>query len=125
MKTTDLVKDWLASEGYKYTTSDEGELIFKYQGYGMVVMADENDPLFLRIIMPNIYEVQNDEVNVLRALNTINAGIKTVKGFIVQDNVWLSIEMYIDSSPEMEDFLERCLDILVASGGKFAEELRK
>lgn len=124
MKTTDLVKDWLASEGYKYNIDSDGDLIFMYQGFGMWVRADENDPLFLSIVMPNIYEVDNDYDKVQRALNQLNSSIKTVKGFVVNDNVWLAIEMYIDSSPEMDDFLERCLDILIAGGRKFAEELR-
>lgn len=124
MTTADLVKDWLASEGYKYTIDNDGDLQFKYQGLPMWVMVDQNDPLFLRVIMPNVYQLENNRAKVLEILNGLNANIKAVKGFLVDENVWLSIEMYIDSSPEVEDFIERCLDILLAGFRKFAEELR-
>ena len=125
MKTSDLVKDWLAREGFRATIDDDGDLQFKYQGFTMWVTPDEKDPLFLRIILPNIYEVnEENRAAVLEALNKVNCDLKAVKGYVVGENVWLSIEMYIDASPEIEDFIERCLDILLAGHRKFGEEMK-
>jgi len=123
--TAELVKDWLASEGFRYQIDDDGDVQFKFQGYGMWATVDKNDPLFLRIILPNIYELNGDRGKVLEALNALNAEIKAVKGYLVRENVWVSLEMYVDSSPEVEDFIERCLNILIAAGRKFHEELNK
>ena len=91
----------------------------------MWVTVDKNDPIFLRVIMPNIYDVNDNRDKVMEAINALNAEIKAVKGFVVRDSVWVSIEMFIDSSPEVEDFIERCLNILIAGGRKFHEELNK
>lgn len=124
MTTTDLVKEWLANEGYKSTIDEDGDIQFRYQGAWMYTALDKDDPLYLKIIMPQIYELQDDRIKVLETLNDLNARIKAMKGFIVENNVHLCIEMYIDSSPEIEDFFERCLDILVLSARIFHENLR-
>ena len=124
MNAIESIKAWLANEGYKATPDDEGGVIFKYQGFTMWAMHDERDPLFLRIVMPNIYEVGENRLQVFEALNIVNDNIKSVKGFISGNNqVWLAIEMYLDTSPEVEDFMERCLEILLVAGHKFVDNL--
>jgi hypothetical protein len=120
MKTTDLVKNWLYSEGYKYEIDDDGDLKFKFNGHSMWCIPDPNDPLYLRIALVIGFEDYNKD-KMLDAANTVNKDIKAIKTFIANDSVWFSIEMYIDSSPELEDFLERCLNILLAGRQKFIE----
>ena len=125
MKTTELVKTWLSNEGFRYEIDEDGDLKFRYQGANLWVMQDPNDALFLRIAMPYIYEVDNDRAKVLEAINGVNAEMKVVKGFVLENGgVWLSKEMYIDSSPDIEDFLERCLDILLAGQRRFYDKYR-
>ena len=123
MTTTDLVKDWLRKEGFKCETDADGDLQFKYQGLHMFFSVDKNDPLFFRILVPNIYEVENNRAKVMEALHTITRDIKVVKAFLVEDRVWLAIEMFIDTTPDIDDFVERCLDILVASRERFVREM--
>ena len=83
----------------------------------------DNDDRFLRIIMPSIYDVDGDREKVLEAINTISRDIKAIKAFLVEDSLWLSIEMYIDSTPDIEDFIERCLDIMIAGRNRIAKEI--
>ena len=125
MQTTELVKTWLSNEGFRYEIDEDGDLKFRYQGANLWVMQDPNDALFLRIAMPYIYEVDNDRAKVLEAINSVNAEMKVVKGFVLENGgVWLSIEMYIDSSPDIEDFIERCLDILLTGQRRFYDRYR-
>lgn len=70
MAKIDLVKNWLSSEGYKYDVDSDGDIHFRYQGANLFFTADESDPLFFRIIMPNIYELKGDRVKVLEAVNS-------------------------------------------------------
>ena len=83
----------------------------------------DNEDRFLRIIMPSIYDVDGDREKVLEAINTISRDIKAIKAFLVEDSLWLSIEMYIDSTPDIEDFIERCLDIMIAGRNRIAKEI--
>ena len=125
MVSSELVRDWLSTQGFKHTIDADGDVQFKYQGWTMWATTDEKDQQFLRIIMPGIYNVDDaDRVKVLEIINAVNRDLKAVKGFLVENRVWLSIEQFVDTSPEIEDFIERCLDILVAAVNKFLEALK-
>lgn len=123
MTTSDLVKNWLSSEGFKYDIDGDGDIHFKYQTHNYFFTVDDNDKLFFRIIMPNIYTVEGNRSRVLEAINTVSRDIKVIKAFLVEDHLWLAIEMFIDSTPELEDFFERCLNILEAGREKIAHEI--
>ena len=53
----------------------------------------------------------------------ITRDMKVVKAFLVEDHLWLSIELFIDSTPEFGDFFVRCIEILVAARHKIAQEI--
>lgn len=119
----DFVKGWLSSEGYKYDIDSEGDVHFKYQGKNIWFIEDVDDDMYFRLMMPNIYKVTNDRIKVLEACNTITCELKVVKAFLNGDNLHLCIEMFVDSTPNIEDFLERCCDILLAAYRRGAQEI--
>lgn len=121
MKTMDIVKEYLASEGYRYEVDSDGDIVFKYQGLTLYFPNNENDPYFFRIIMPNIYQVEGNREKVLEAVNAVSRDMKVIKAYLVEDRLWLSIEMYIDSTPELSDFVPRCLNILYDGYRRAAE----
>ena len=73
--------------------------------------------------MPNIYELEDNRVKVLEACNTITRSFKVVKAYLVNDKLWLSIEMFVDSTPEVGDFFERCCNILIHAYEDTAKEI--
>lgn len=73
--------------------------------------------------MPGIYKVDGDRTRVLEAISTISRDIKAIKAFLVEDHLWLAIEMFIDSTPDIDDFIERCLDIMIAGRQRIAKEI--
>lgn len=123
MNASDLVENWLRSQGFRSERDNDGDLRFRYEGVNLYCCKDDGDQQFLRIIMPGIYDVNGDRERVLEAINTISRDIKAIKAFLVRDSLWLSIEMFIDSTPDIDDFIERCLDILVAGRRRIAEEI--
>lgn len=123
MATIDLVKNWLSAEGYRYDIDSDGDVHFKYESVNLFFTVDKNDPLFFRIIMPAIYQVDGNRTRVLEAANTVTRDIKVLKAFIVDDYLWLTIEMFLDTSPELEDFFPRCLSILKAGRERIAKEI--
>ena len=125
MNASDLVENWLKEQGFKNERDDDGDLRFKYQGVNLFCCKDDNDKQFLRIIMPGIYQIDGDRMKVLEAINTICRNIKAIKAFLVEDHLWLAIEMFIDSTPDIDDFIERCLDILMAGRQHIAQEILK
>ena len=83
----DLVKEWLSSEGYRYDVDNDGDIHFKFEGKNMYFIADEDDEMYFRLLMPNVYDVENNRVKVLEACNTITSEYKVVKAFLVKDSL--------------------------------------
>lgn len=125
MKAITHVENWLKNEGFRCEWDDDGDLRFKYQGCTLVCDNDKNDEQFLRIVLPNIYKIENDRLKVLEAMNTVNSEIKVLKAFVHKDLLCLAIELFLDSKPNVEDFLERCLNILLEGRNMIAEEIFK
>ena len=125
MTTAELAKNWLQEQGFKCNLDQDGDAILKYEGANMYVSVDKDDPLFLKIVMPSIYEVENNYSKVLEAVNKVCARIKVIKALLVQNRVHLVIEMFVDTTPEVDDFFERCCDILIAGRRAFAEALNE
>ena len=108
-----VYKNWLQSNGIKFQEEMFG-LAFKYQGANFIISNNSNDPLYFQMIMPGIYDVQPGEKNkVLEIANSLTREIKCLK-VVIQDggSVWLMTEMFIDSTPELDDFMERLFSIL-------------
>jgi len=124
MNASNYVENWLKNQGFRSSRDEHGILRFRYQGVDIVCPGDDDDPLFLRLIMPGIYSVNGDREKVLEAISTICCKLKAIKAFLDSDgDLWLSVEMFIDSTPDIDDFIERCLDILVAGRKQCAEEI--
>ena len=92
----ELVRDWLSSEGYKYELNDDSTgLRFKYQGLMIYFEADKNDEQFFRLLMPDIYTLENNREKVLEVCNAISSEIKLIKAFLIEDHLFLSIEVFV------------------------------
>lgn len=90
-------------------------IFFQYQG-GYFIIGDSNqDELYLQLMMPHIYTINpgTERLKAFVALNTLHQTIKAVKGTLMEDNsIWLATEMFIDKTPDLEDFFFRLLQIL-------------
>lgn len=117
-----IYKEWLRSNGVKFEELPFG-LGFKYQGASFILWDNSKDQQYLALSMPNIWNVDGEELKVLRTANKINGEIKAIKAVIRDDAVWLNIEMFIDNTPDIEDFMDRILGILLECRMKFAYEM--
>lgn len=117
MSIEEQVKNYLSTEGCRYQdVGDDETITFKYQGLGYFLSVDKNDSEFCRLFMPQIYQLEGNRTKVLEAINTLTSETKAIKAFLVEDQLWLSIEMILPHDASVCEVLERCLDIL--SGGR-------
>lgn len=123
--STFLYESFLKSQGFKYERTDFG-ISFNYQGRWFIIIDDTKDELYLQILMPGIYTLNSltEEYKVLKALNNVNNEIKAIKACLHDNVVWLHIEMFIDKTPNIEDYFIRLLDILMRGQMCFAEKMR-
>jgi len=112
--TTKLYYDYLQTEGFRPEVNEQNDVVFKQEGKTYVISVDEEDNQFLRVIYPNFWTLTDNE-DMLRAMamsNAVNSRIKVGKIIVVNNQVWAVAEMFIDSTPELSDFLPRLLHIL-------------
>ena len=119
------VRSYLKDFGCTYESISEEAMLFKYQGRNFLFVTDKNDPYYFQVALPNIYEIDGDRRLVLEAINTIISEKKALKAYIIDDNVWLVIEMFIDTTPDINKIFERSIDILNSGYNKFAIEMSK
>ncbi len=123
----DIYKNWLAENGIKFEEKDYG-LTFKYQGGYFIIGNNSKDLQYFNIVMPGIFDFADNpempRIKVLEALNKINAQYKVVKAVCDDEDCWLTTEIFIDSTPDVEDYFERLLNILHQSRMEFFQILR-
>ena len=119
------IKEYLAEEGLRPQEEDYG-FYFRYQMLTFLIHWDEEDALFLRISMPAIFSVdENNRGDVLEAINAVNLERKVIKCLLFEKDVWVVSELLLDSTPKYEDIIPRTLDMLLGARMGFYEQLRK
>lgn len=116
----EIYKNWLRSQGVKFDELPFG-IGFRYQGGSFIIADNSDDKLYLQVIMPGIYETNpNEKGKAMNAINKINKEMKALKATMQDDgHVWLTVEFFIDTTPEIGDFFGRVLNILLQGRLKF------
>lgn len=125
MKTTEMVLNFLRQQGFCPEVDEEdGNILFKYQMANFLFINNDEDEEFFQLLMPGIYDVTDDNRDVvLEAANKVNHNIKVVKACVVNDSVWLFFENLLDHSPEVDDIIPRALSILQGARQHFYQEI--
>lgn len=124
--STFLYQQFLSQNHITFQSTPLG-LLFEYHGGHFIITDPDDDTLYLQIVMPNVYRIRSNNLEtgkVLRILNELNKKRKAVKGILVDDSVWLNVEMFIDQTPNLSDFFFRILDILHSARLEFSSLYR-
>ena len=117
------IMSYLKSEGLMPQETDFG-IYFKYQMMNFLIFWEEEDHLFLRICLPNIYDVdEENRADVLEATNEVTYEMKVAKCFVHDDSVWVATEQLLDSTPVFSDIIPRSLDILTEGREEFYKKM--
>lgn len=106
-----LAIEYLQKWDIKYEIVENDYLVFKYQGGEFFIQTPEDDPIFLHLVMPDIYRINNNRIEVLEAMHKITGVRKLIKAYLDEDDVWLSVDLLIDPSSNIdffEEMIRRC-----------------
>ncbi len=125
MATTQLVVDFLRQQGFCPEIDENQNVFFKYQMTNFIFLNNDSDEEFFQLVMPGIYDVteENREV-VLEVCNKVTLGIKVCKAVVQGENVNLYFEIFLDSTPNVADIIPRALRALEASRREFYESIK-
>lgn len=121
---------FLASKGYTPELDPDGDVLFKYEGGNYIIQIDESDNLYLRLLYPNFWEIESEEErsDVLLASTVSNMRVKCAKVFMVQNNVWSVVEIFLLKPEDYEKLLPRSISAIQSSVEVFRmnmQELKK
>ena len=120
MKTSEMVFNYLKSQGLMPEFDERNNILFKYQMKTFLYFSDDNDEAFFNLTLPRIFDVTDENrMEVFEAINEVNETTKVVKLTIAGDSVWCATEIMMDSTPELNDLIPRLINILLNSQQKF------
>ena len=127
LSKTDLYLKHLHEEGFNPQVDEDGDVIFRCESRTYVLIQDERDPTFVRLLLPNFWAIESEEEH-LRALmtaNQVNAKMKIVKLVMVRRSVWASIELLIDSPAHFVNVFNRCVQIIPDPTREFRQAMQQ
>lgn len=122
----DMYHQYLEAEGYN-PEIEEGFVKFKFEGGTYLVVVDENDEQYFRLIFPNFWPIESEDERqrALAAADHATAETKVAKLFLVRDNVWATIEIFSAEPQEFRAVFGRCIRALKAGVSTFVEKMRE
>lgn len=113
----ELIVEGLENLGFDLEDLGDGSYVFQYEGFTLLLGLDDDDPDFLRVAVPNIYTVDDEENSpiVLHICNEVNCRIKYTKALLLDSSVWIVFEHRLSGMDNLEDFLRFSLRLVQES----------
>jgi len=122
-----LYIEHLTAEGYRPDVDVDGDIQFKREGRRYFIIISEKDPEFFRLVLANIWEIEDDleRSRVLVAADHSNAVSKVSKVYIVKNNVWVCVELFVAAPEDFRGIFERSMSAMDAGVSNYVERMRE
>lgn len=120
-----IYMDFLAKKKFHHRLDSDGDVIFQFCGMSYVLMAEESDPRFVRILLPAFWKIESDieRSRALEAINEINLKYKVAKMGIVSNRVVSMAELWMELPKDLPKDFERILKCLSVSVKQFYKKM--
>jgi hypothetical protein len=122
-----MYMSFLEKQGIEGTIDSDGDVQFTYEELVYFFGVDADDPEFFRLVLPNIWPIENEmeRLQVLKAMDIANARIKVAKIYMVEDNIWVGVEILQRKVGDFEAYFDRSLELIQQCIVYFRDEMRK
>lgn len=104
---------FLKGKGLPFETPDNTLVKFAYEGLNYLFQyREEDDPQFIRMLLPGVEDVNDNESEVCKRMIEVSSSIKGVKSIITNNEVWLSVEQFMTSKENIAPVFERMISAL-------------
>ena len=123
----EMYRQYLAEEGYSPKIDDDGDVFFKFEGRGHVILVSEKDEEFFSLARPNFWSIESDaeRAKVVDAALYATKETKVAKVFPVRDNTWATIEMFFCPPESFKGVFRRSLLALQAAIENFRKKMQE
>lgn len=103
----------------------DGDVQFSYEDRSYFLEVNENDTEFYRLVLPNIWPIESEleRLKVFKAVNEVNKTKKVAKAYVTNDDVWITVEMFIDKPDNFIGSLERQFKVINEAVKLFVDEM--
>lgn len=125
MNQKEIILDQLKAMGFEPIELDDVGCVFKYEGTNYLYMPDDDDEQFLRIVIPHLFEVTDENrVAVLEAMHETDLMLKYAKVCIMYENaVWVIYEHRLNFTENLPELLEHIIRVLEAAAHVFYKKI--
>lgn len=117
---------YLREEGYRPEAVEDYRILFRAESTTFLVDFDWDDPLFVRLVVPNFWSIDDEfeRDRVVKAADEANKKIKCAKVWTLDENVCASIELFLPDTKKFPEVLDRALSAIRASVQEFCSNAR-
>src|SRR5438045_2642816 len=98
MSKAEMYMEFLREQGYVPRLDDDGDVVFKCEGRTYILFGEEKDEPYFRLVFPAFWPLETapEEEQARTAINELNAEMKVMKLFVLRDDVWAAVEMFLE-----------------------------
>lgn len=117
---TQLVFDYLSSNGYKIEDWSNEAIFVRYQMSLIGIYFSENDPNFIQVTLQGFAEINEDNfTEMCKACNKVNQTRKVVKAYVLDDSITLSYEFYYNNEENLYKQISDSLEYIKVAKAYF------
>jgi len=122
-----LYTEYLTEEGYRPEVDEDGDVRFKREGRLYFINVAEDDPEFFTVVLANIWPIESEtERSLVRAAaDASNAKSKVSKVFTINDDVWVSIELFVEHPEDFKGVFERAMSGIDNGVAEFIQTMKE
>jgi hypothetical protein len=123
----EMVRNFLAEEGFRPTLDKDGDIVFKVEGHRFFVELDAKDEQYFRVARESFWDLDSDEVRARAAVaaNETMRRLKAVKVLLGTKVVYAVIELFCEPPSSFIDVLPRTIDSLQSAVTRFCEKMNE
>lgn len=125
MNQKEIILEQLNALGFEPVELGDAGFVFKYDDLNYLYMPDEDDEQFLRIAIPHLFEVtEENRVAVLEAMHETSLLLKYAKVNIMYESaVWAVYEHKLTTTDNLSELLEHIIRVLEAAAHVFYKKI--
>lgn len=123
----EMYSTYLADEGYRPHVDSDGDVVFKHESKTYFVAVREDDLEYFTVVLPNFWEIESERerLQVLIAADAANAKSKVSKIYIIKDNTWAAVELFLNKPENFEKVFPRSLRAIDNAVNNFIEKMKE
>lgn len=126
MSKKKLFMKHLREEGFRPKFDDDGDILFKCEGKLYYLELNESDHSYFRLVLPSFWQIDTpeEERHALVVMSEVNAEIKVAKIYQRKENIYATVEMFIDPMDGFKSIFSRCLGCIQTAVASFVEKMK-